>query len=70
MNNRDERVWAKFQELLSLELHDGNAKDAKERPAKNLLGSILWHKKVFEQATALVDEADRACICKDCPIHG
>lgn len=72
MNNRDERIWAKFHELLSLDLHDGDVKLAKERPAQNVHGSILSHKKVFERAVTAIDEADRACICScsDCPLHG
>ena len=58
--NRDDRIWAKFQDLLSLDLHDGNAKLAKERPATNLFGSIKSHKKVFDRAVAAVDAEDLA----------
>lgn len=59
MNHRDERVWAKFHELLSLELHDNSEKLAKERPAMNLHGSIASHKKVFERAVDAIDKQDR-----------
>lgn len=55
---RDERIWAKFHELLSLDLHDGNVKAAKERPAQNLHGSIASHKKVFERAVTIIDTED------------
>lgn len=59
--NRDERVWTKFHELLSLDLHDGDTKDAKERPCKNLHGSIESYKKVFKQAIAIIDAEDNKC---------
>lgn len=60
MHERDERIWTKFHELLSLDLHDGDKKLAAESPAKNLHGSIAWHKKVFERAVAAVDAEDLA----------
>lgn len=55
-----DKVWAKFAELLSLNLHEGDKEKAEERPATNLLGSINWHKKVFDQAVAAVDEEVKA----------
>ena len=70
LSDREEKIWNKFHELLSLDLHDGNAKLAKERPAQNLHGSISSHKKVFERAVAAVDEGQRPCTCDDCPLHG
>lgn len=58
MNGRDARIWAKFVELLSLELHDGDEQLAKERPAVNLYGSITAHKKVFKQACDIIYQED------------
>lgn len=57
--NKTDRIWAKFVDLLSLNLHDGDKEKAEERPATNFLGSIKWHKKVFDQAVAAVEEEDK-----------
>lgn len=52
-----DKVWERFIWLLSLELHDGNERSAKERPQKVFLGSIATHKKVFDQAVKDIENA-------------
>lgn len=51
-----DKIWNKFVDLLSLNLHDGDSQKAEERPATNVLGSIKWHKKVFDQAVAALEK--------------
>lgn len=55
-----DRLWTRFVELLSLDLHDGDGKLASERPCKNVHGSIASYKKFFDQAVADLHAADLA----------
>ena len=48
--NLPDKIWLRFIELLSLDLHDGDERLAKARPIKVLLGSVESHKKFFDQA--------------------
>lgn len=58
MTERDERIWKKFIDLLSLDTFGEKAVISEGKRQKVLLGSVEYHRKIFEQAVRQIDVED------------